>query len=148
MNRFFGLVLKQRYKVLALGIVLMAWSLWTLTKVNISAVPDISNKQVMINTKTGSLSTEQIEKIVTYPIEIEMSGLPGVDEVRSLSKYGLSQVIVVFEDDVNIYFARQLISEKLQSAKSAIPDGLSAELGPVSTGLGEIFMWILELNQL
>jgi len=146
MNRFFGLVLKQRYKVLALGIVLMAWSLWTLTKVNISAVPDISNKQVMINTKTGSLSTEQIEKIVTYPIEIEMSGLPGVDEVRSLSKYGLSQVIVVFEDDVNIYFARQLISEKLQSAKSAIPDGLSAELGPVSTGLGEIFMWILELN--
>ncbi len=132
--------------ILAVGAAVFSWSLWGLSEINISAVPDITNKQVMINTKTGSFSTEQIEKIVTYPVETEMSGLPGVQEVRSLSKYGLSQVIVVFQDDVDLYFARQLVNEKLQSVSSQLPAGLSPELGPVSTGLGEIFMWVLEFK--
>ncbi len=146
MTQFFKLILTNKFWVLGVGLAVLAWSLWGLSEVNISAVPDITNKQVMINTKTGSFSTEQIEKIVTYPIETEMSGLPSVQEVRSLSKYGLSQVIVVFSDDTDIYFARQLVNEKLQSVTSLLPDGLSPELGPVSTGLGEIFMWVLELK--
>lgn len=143
---FFNLVLKNKYWVLGMGFALFAWSLVGISEINISAVPDITNKQVMINTKTGSFSTEQIEKIVTYPIETEMSGLPSVQEVRSLSKYGLSQIIVVFDDNTDVYFARQLVNEKLQSVRALLPDGLSPELGPVSTGLGEIFMWVLELR--
>jgi cobalt-zinc-cadmium resistance protein CzcA len=146
MTTFFKLILSNKYLVLSIGAAVFAWSLWGLSEINISAVPDITNKQVMINTKTGSFSTEQIEKIVTYPIETEMSGLPGVQEVRSLSKYGLSQIIVVFQDDVDLYFARQLVNEKLQSVNSLLPTGLSPELGPVSTGLGEIFMWVLEFK--
>ncbi|MCB0377218.1 MAG: efflux RND transporter permease subunit [Bdellovibrionales bacterium] len=146
MLRFFTWVLGNKLLLMALATLVFAWSLFGLTTLNISAVPDITNKQVMINTKTGSFSTEQIEKIVTYPIEIEMSGLPGVHEVRSLSKYGLSQVIVVFEDEVDLYFARQVVNERLQAAKGQLPAGLTPELGPVSTGLGEILMWVLQLK--
>ncbi len=119
----------------------------SLPELNISAVPDVTGKQVMVNTKTGAYSTEQIEKIVSFPIETEMLGLPSVKEVRSLSKYGLSQVIVVFEDDVDIYFARQVVAEKLQKVSGELPEGMNPELGPVSSGLGEIFMWTLDLKE-
>lgn len=146
MYKIFESVLKNRYLFLFLSGSLLIWSIFGLSSINISAVPDITNKQVMINTKTGSFSTEQIEKIVTYPIEVEMSGLPGVEEVRSLSKYGLSQVIVVFDDETDLYFARQVVNEKLQSVRSVLPDGISPDIGPVSTGLGEILMWVVEIK--
>lgn len=146
MYLFFKTILQKKYWVLGVTFLLLVWSTVSLNKLNISAVPDVTNKQVVVNTKTGSLSTEQIEKIVTYPIETELSGLQGVHEVRSLSKYGLSQVVVVFEDQTDLYFARQLINEKLQAVKSSLPDKINPQLGPVTTGLGEIFMWILELK--
>jgi cobalt-zinc-cadmium resistance protein CzcA len=147
MTRFFLVILENRFLVSIIVIFLLGWSLASLTHLNISAVPDVTNKQVVVNTKTGSFSTEQIEKIVTYPIEVEMSGIQGVEEVRSLSKYGLSQVTIVFEDDVDIYLARQLVSEKLLVVRSDLPQGVTPELGPLTTGLGEIFMWVLELRE-
>ncbi|MCC6138083.1 MAG: efflux RND transporter permease subunit, partial [Bdellovibrionaceae bacterium] len=146
MNNIFSFVIKNKIYVFALFAAISLWSLLSLNKLQIDAVPDISSTQVMVNTKTAALSTEQIEKIVTYPIEMELSGLQNIRELRSLSKYGLSQVIAVFEDGTDLYFARQLVTERLQNAKSQIPDGLSPELAPVSTGLGEIFMWTLALK--
>lgn len=146
MNKVFRFVIAQKIYVFVIVLGLSMWSAFTLNKLQIDAVPDISSTQVMVNTKTAALSTEQIEKIVTYPIEMELSGLQNIRELRSLSKYGLSQVIAVFEDGTDLYFARQLVTERLQNAKSQIPDGLSPELAPVSTGLGEIFMWSLALK--
>jgi cobalt-zinc-cadmium resistance protein CzcA len=146
MIKFFEFVLKNQLVVGAMTITLLGWSILSLDQLNISAVPDVTNKQVVVNTKTGSFSTEQIEKIVTYPIEVEMSGIPGVEEVRSLSKYGLSQVTIVFDDEFDIYLARQLVGEKLQAVSSSLPRGVTPEIGPLTTGLGEIYMWILELS--
>ncbi len=107
----------------------------------IDAVPDITNVQVMINTKTDALSPDAVETSVTLPVESAVLGLPGVEEVRSLSRYGLSQVVVICEDGTDLYFIRQLISEKLQALRSTLPAGVSPNLGPVSTGLGEVLMY-------
>lgn len=146
MNHFFSYVFQLKGYIFALLIGIILWSLVGLQHVMIDAVPDISSKQVMINTKTGALSTEQTEKIITYPIETELSGLQGIKELRSLTKYGLSQVIVVFDDSMDLYFARQLVNERLQNVKSMLPDNISPELAPITTGLGEILMWTLSLN--
>ena len=107
----------------------------------IDAVPDITNVQVMINTKTGALDPERIERTVTYVIETEMSGLPGIVDIRSLSKYGLSQVILVFKDGTDLYFVRQQVAQRLQNLKDLLPDGLTPELAPITTGLGEVVMY-------
>lgn len=112
-----------------------------LAKIPIDAIPDITPVQVIINTKTGAFSPEQVEKLVSYPIESEMSGIANVIDVRSLSKYGLSQVVVVFKDATNIYWARQQVSERLQNVREALPDGLLPELAPITTGLGEVVMY-------
>jgi cobalt-zinc-cadmium resistance protein CzcA len=146
MIKFFNFVLKNQVVVGVITLALLGWSVFSLDQLNISAVPDVTNKQVVVNTKTGSFSTEQIEKIVTYPIEVEMSAIPGVEEVRSLSKYGLSQVTIVFDDTFDIYLARQLVGEKLQSVRSVLPPEVSPEIGPLTTGLGEIYMWVLEIS--
>jgi cobalt-zinc-cadmium resistance protein CzcA len=113
----------------------------SLSRLPVDAVPDITNVSVMVNTKTGALAPEEIEKTVTFPIESELAGLPDVEDIRSLSKYGLSQVIIVFKDRTDIYFARQQVSERLQSISGMLPEGISPELGPVSTGLGEVYMY-------
>ncbi len=113
----------------------------SLSRLPVDAVPDITNVSVMVNTKTGALAPEEIEKTVTFPIESELAGLPDVEDIRSLSKYGLSQVIIVFKDKTDIYFARQQVSERLQSISGMLPEGISPELGPVSTGLGEVYMY-------
>lgn len=146
MKKYFTLILENRLWILLAFGLLLLWTVLGINDLNISAVPDISNQQVVVNTKTGAFSPEQIEKIVTFPIEFEMSGLPKVKEVRSLSKYGLSQVIVIFEDDTDIYFARQVVTEKLQIVAGDLPVGLNPQLTPVTTGLGEIFMWTLSLK--
>ncbi|MGB4270135.1 MAG: CusA/CzcA family heavy metal efflux RND transporter [Spirochaetota bacterium] len=125
--------------LITLGLVIAGF--YSIGKLPIDAVPDITNVSVMVNTKTGALAPEEVEKTVTFPIESELAGLPDVQDIRSLSKYGLSQVIVVFSDDTDIYFARQLVNERIQSIRDKLPEGLSPELGPVSTGLGEIFMY-------
>ncbi len=111
----------------------------SMLRLSVDAVPDITGIQVMVNTKTGALDPQAIEATVTFPVENQLAGVPGVAEIRSITKYGLSQVIVVFEDNTNIYFARQVVAERLQSLE--LPEGLRPELGPVSTGLGEVLMY-------
>ena len=112
----------------------------------IDAVPDITNTQVQINTTISGLVPEEIERMVTFPIEYSMNGIPGVQNIRSVSKYGISQVTVIFEDDYDIYRARQLISERLQNIN--LPSGLVPQMGPISTGLGEVFHYSLEATHM
>lgn len=138
------LVTKNRLWLSAALLAIVFSGLFAAVQLPIDAVPDITNIQVVINTKTHALDPGKIEKLITYPIETEMTGIPGVEEVRSLSKYGLSQVTVVFKEKTEIYFARQLISERLQSVRGSLPDGVSPELGPVTTGLGEVLMYAVE----
>ena len=107
----------------------------------IDAVPDITNIQVVVNTKTGALIPEQIESLVTYPVEVEMTGLPNLQEVRSLSKFGLSQVTLIFKDGTDRYFCRQQVNERLRNLSKSLPSNLSPELAPITTGLGEVFMY-------
>jgi heavy metal efflux system protein len=125
----------------AVGLCLGGWSLYHLP---VDAVPDITNVQVVVNTKTGALEPEKIEQQVTYPIETEMMGLPHIEEVRSLSKYGLSQVTAVFHEGTDIYWARQQVSERLQNARGILPPKINPELAPMTTGLGEVFMYAVE----
>ena len=113
----------------------------------IDAVPDITNTQVQINTAVKGLVPEEIEKFISYPIESAMGGLPKVEEVRSISRFGLSQVSIIFEEGTDIYQARQLVGERLQSVASVLPKGIVPELGPISTGLGEILFYSIEANE-
>jgi cobalt-zinc-cadmium resistance protein CzcA len=132
----------NRVIVVILSLVLVAGGLTAMQKLPIDAVPDVTNVQVQILTKAPALGPEEVEKFITTPVELAMSGLPGLEEVRSTSKFGLSAVTVVFEDDTDIYFARQLIGERLLQAREAIPDGYGEpEMGPISTGLGEIYQF-------
>lgn len=136
--------LRNRIWIFAVFAVVCLFGTFATVKLPIDAVPDITNVQVVVNTKTGALEPGKIEKLVTYPIETEMAGLPGVEDVRSLSKFGLSQIVIIFEENTNIYFARQLIAERLQNVRANLPEGLTPELAPVTTGLGEVLMYILE----
>jgi cobalt-zinc-cadmium resistance protein CzcA len=113
----------------------------------IDAVPDITNNQVQINTTVEGLAPEEIERGITYPVEASMRGLPNVKNVRSITRFGLSQVTVIFEDDVDIYRARQLVSERLQGAIANLPPGADTRLGPVSTGLGEIYQYTIDYKE-
>lgn len=113
----------------------------------IDAIPDITGIQVMVQTKTGSMDPEQTESLVTYPIEIELSGIQKVQEIRSITKFGLSSITVVFEDNMNLYLARQLVSERLQTVQKELPLRITPQLGPISTGLSEVYMYTLKLNQ-
>lgn len=112
----------------------------------IDAVPDITNTQVQINTSAEGLVPEEIERMITFPVEYAMNGIPGVENVRSISRYGISQVTVIFEDDYDIYKARQLISEKIQNI--SLPEGYNPQMGPISTGLGEVFHYSVEANEI
>ncbi len=144
-ERIIEFSLRQRLLVLLLCVILIGFGIWSAYKLPIDAVPDITTNQVQINTSVPALAPFEVEKLVTYPIETSMGGVPYVQEVRSLSRYGLSQVTVVFQDSVDIYFARQLVLERLQSAKEEIPAGLGAPtMGPIATGLGEIYLYTLD----
>ena len=137
--------LTQRFLVLIGTALIVALGVVSWQNLTLDAVPDITTNQVTINTETGGMSPEEVEKLVTFPVETAMGGLPGVEQVRSLSQYGLSQVTVTFRDDVDTYFARNLVNERLISVKESLPIGLDApQLGPVSTGLGDIYMYALE----
>jgi len=132
----------NRIIVVILALVLVAGGLVAMQRLPIDAVPDVTNIQVQVLTKAPALGPEEVEKFITTPVELAMSGLPGLEEVRSTSKFGLSAVTVVFEDGTDIYFARQLINERLQQAREAIPEGYgNPEMGPISTGLGEIYQF-------
>ncbi|UTW66650.1 CusA/CzcA family heavy metal efflux RND transporter [bacterium SCSIO 12643] len=132
--------------VFTLAIIVMG--IWSMSKVPIDAVPDITNNQVQIITQAPNLGTVDIEQFVTYPVEVSMSNLPGVAEIRSISRFGLSLVTVVFEDDMGTYLPRQLVAEKLTEVASEIPEGFGTpEIGPISTGLGEIYQYSLEVDE-
>lgn len=144
MERFTHFLLARRWAVLVVTILLAAggWLAWN--RLPIDAFPDVTNVQVMVLTEAPGLSSVDVEQQVTYPIEQQMGGVPKVTQVRSLSKAGLSQVIVVFEDNTDIYFARQQVFERLTVARAHLPAFAEPELGPISTGLGEIFQYTLE----
>ncbi len=145
LERVLRFSLAQRFFVLLGAAVLVGFGIWAWPRVNLDAVPDITTNQVVVNTETGGLGPLEVEKLVTFPIETAMGGVPGVEQVRSLSQFGLSQVTVTFGDGVDTYFARQLVNERLSNVASDLPDGVGAPLlGPVSTGLGDIYMYSVE----
>jgi len=139
--------IQQRWLVLAAAVVLAAVGIHSYQRLPIDAVPDITNVQVQINTSAPGYSPLESEQRITFPVETAMAGLPNLDYTRSISRYGLSQVTVVFDDRTNIYFARQLVAERLQSVASTLPDGIEPTLGPIATGLGEIFMYTVDAEE-
>jgi cobalt-zinc-cadmium resistance protein CzcA len=130
--------------ILVFVLAVSALGVWNFTKLPIDAVPDITNVQVVINTEAAGYTPLEVEQRITFPLETALAGVPNLEYTRSVSRYGLSQVVAIFTDETDIYFARQLIGEKLNSAKSELPPGLEPELGPISTGLGEIFMFTVD----
>lgn len=136
--------LRQRAFVVLGALALLGAGIWAALRLPIDATPDITSAQVQINSEVKGLAPEEIEKLVTFPIEMEMSGVPGTTEMRSLSKTGLSQVTLVFGDDTDIYRARQLVSERLQNAAEKLPPGIAPKLAPITTGLGEIYYYVID----
>ncbi|MHB9028927.1 MAG: efflux RND transporter permease subunit, partial [Candidatus Latescibacterota bacterium] len=147
MDRFIQFVLHQRLLIIigAIGVLISGILAWT--RLPIDAFPDVTNVQVMVLTEAPGLAPVDVEQQITFPIELSLQGLPDVKQIRSLSKAALSQVIIVFDDKVDTYFARQLVFERLQSAKEKIPDWAEPEMGPISTGLGEIYQYTLESDR-
>lgn len=143
-DRIIETALRQRFFVVLLSIGLIGYGIYSTLKLNVDAFPDVTNIQVQINTAAPGLAAVEVEQLITFPIESVMNGLPDVTAVRSISKTGLSVVTVVFKDDIDIYFARQLVLERLQLAKERIPEGLAEpEMGPITTGLGQIYKYVL-----
>ena len=136
--------IRRRWLVLAVTLAVAAVGVWSALRLPIDAVPDITNVQVQINTEAPGFSPLEAEQRITFPVETAVAGLPDLQFTRSVSRYGLSQVTVVFEDGTDIYFARQLIAERIQSLQSTLPAGLEPTMGPVTTGLGEIYMYTVE----
>ncbi|PUE59137.1 CusA/CzcA family heavy metal efflux RND transporter [Limnohabitans curvus] len=139
--------IEHRWLVLLAVVGMAAIGVFNYQKLPIDAVPDITNVQVQINTQAPGYSPLETEQRVTYPIETVMAGLPNLEQTRSLSRYGLSQVTVIFKDGTDIYFARQLVNERIMGARDKMPAGITPALGPISTGLGEIYLWTVEAKE-
>ncbi len=146
LERTIRFAIAHRWLMLALTLALVAIGSWSALRLPIDAVPDITNVQVQINTRADGFSPLESEQRVTFPVETAMAGLPGLDYTRSISRYGLSQVTVVFKDGTDLYFARQQVAERVQQVTSQLPDGLDPELGPIATGMGEIFMYTVDAD--
>ncbi len=144
LERIVGFSIRQRWFVLALVALFCALGAWSAVRLPIDAVPDITNVQVQINTEAEGYSPLESEQRITFPIETAIAGIPNLEYTRSISRYGLSQVTVVFEDGTDIFFARQLVNERIQQVKSQLPEGIEPQMGPIATGLGEIFMYAIE----
>jgi cobalt-zinc-cadmium resistance protein CzcA len=145
-EKIVGFSLRNRWWVLAMALGLAGLGAWNFTRLPIDAVPDITNVQVQINALAPGYTPQEAEQRITYPLEVSLGGLPNLSYTRSLSRYGLSQVTVVFEDGTDIHFARQLLNERLQEARENLPRGVEVSMGPISTGLGEIFMYVVEAD--
>jgi len=143
-DRILQFSIQWRVLVVVLGLMLVGVGLNAATKLPIDAVPDVTTNQVQINTLAPALAPEEIERLITFPIEVAMSSLPKKEEIRSLSKFGLSQVTVIFEDSADLYWARQQVLERLLEAKEELPPGVQPEMAPISTGLGEVFQFTVE----
>ena len=137
-------MLAQRLVVVVLALILMGFGLYAAQRLSVDAFPDVTNIQVQIATEAVGRSPEEIERLVTVPLEIAMTGLPGLEEMRSLNKSGLSIITLVFTDETDVYFARQLVMERLLEAGSKMPLGIIPRLGPVSTGLGEVYQYTID----
>jgi len=144
LERILRFSIERRWLVVGVTLAMAALGVFSLGRLPIDAVPDITNVQVQINTEAPGYSPLEAEQRVTFPVETALGGVPGLVYTRSLSRYGLSQVTVVFEDGTDLYFARQLVNERLQAVKGQLPAGLAPEMGPIATGLGEIFMYVVE----
>ena len=144
LDRIISFSIKNKIVIVAMTVMLIIWGIWSATKLSIDAVPDITNNQVQIITTCPTLAGQEVEQLVTYPIERSIANLPGLEELRSISRFGLSVITVVFDDDIDVYFARQLINERLKEAETMIPKGVGTpEMAPVSTGLGEVYQYII-----
>jgi cobalt-zinc-cadmium resistance protein CzcA len=143
-ERIIGFSIAQRWLVLAVVVGLAALGVWNFQRLPIDAVPDITNVQVQINTEAPGYSPLEAEQRITFPVEAALAVVPRLAYTRSISRYGLSQVTIVFEDGTDIYFARQIVAERLQAARGQLPPGLEPQMGPIATGLGEIFMYLVE----
>jgi cobalt-zinc-cadmium resistance protein CzcA len=146
-ERLIQFAIEQRIVVMLSVLLMAGLGIASYQKLPIDAVPDITNVQVQINTSAPGFSPLETEQRITFAIETTMAGLPGLQQTRSLSRSGLSQVTVIFEDGTDLFFARQLVSERLQAAKDQLPEGVDALMGPISTGLGEIFLWTVEADE-
>lgn len=143
-GRILSMSVKGRWYVLVLTLIIAALGAWQLAKLPIDAVPDITNKQVQINSIAPALSPIEIEKRVTFPIETALAGIPGLESTRSISRNGFSQVSAVFKESTDLYFARQQVAERLTQARDTLPSGVQPQIGPVTTGLGEVYMYTVE----
>ncbi len=140
--------IKNKLIVILFTLTVAAFGLYAVFKISVGAVPDITNNQVQVITTSGNLSTQEIEQYITTPVEMEMANLPGVKEIRSVSKFGISLVTIVFDDNLGTYLPRQLIAEKIKSATAKIPEGFGEpEMGPITTGLGEIYQYTLDTKE-
>jgi cobalt-zinc-cadmium resistance protein CzcA len=146
-ERIIRFAIEQRWLVMLAVLGLIGLGIYNYQRLSIDAVPDITNVQVQINTSAPGYSPLETEQRVTYPIETVMAGLPGLQQTRSMSRYGLSQVTVIFKDGTDVYFARQLVNERLQAVVNTMPEGVHPVTGPISTGLGEIFLWTVEAEE-
>ena len=146
LSRFIDLSVRYRFAVAALALVLLIYGARELLRLPIDAVPDITNKQVVVTTIAPALGPEEVESQVTFPLETALAGIPGLEGTRSLSRHGISQITAVFEDDTDIYFARNLVNERLRSAQESLPEGVDFSMGPLATGLGEVFIWTVEFR--
>src|SRR5574343_504664 len=143
-ERLIRLAIEHRWLVILAVLGMAGLGIFNYSILPIDAVPDITNVQVQINTSASGYSPLEVEQRVTFPIETVMAGLPNLEQTRSLSRYGLSQVTVIFKDGTDIYFARQLVNQRIQEAKENLPQGIVPMMGPISTGLGEIYLWTVE----
>src|SRR5690606_4380289 len=145
-NNIIAFSIKNKLIIGLFTLALIVGGIWSMTKVPLDAQPDITNNQVQVISQAPNLGTEDIEQFITYPIEVAMSNLPGVTEIRSVSRFGLSVVTIVFEDDMGTYLPRQLVSEKLVEVREEIPEGFGElSMGPIATGLGEIYQYTLKV---
>ena len=137
---------EKRWLVVLLTAIAAVIGAFALSRLPIDAVPDITNNQIQINVRAPALSPELVEKQVAFPIETALAGIPGLEYTRSLSRNGFAQVTAVFTDETDIYFARQQVGERLNEATETMPDGVRPEMGPIATGLGEVYMWTMRTS--
>src|SRR5579871_3064464 len=144
--RILAFSIRRRWLVLLLTVAAAAAGVWSLARLPIDAVPDITNVQVQVNAFAPALSPLEIEKQVTFPLEVALAGIPGLENTWSFSRNGFAQVTAVFSDRTDIYFARQQVAERLTAAKPNLPPNVDVIMGPVSTGLGEVYWWSVEYD--
>src|SRR6266496_4923225 len=143
-ERIIDFSVRRRWLILLITLVAAVSGFWSLTRLPIDAVPDVTNVQVQVNAVAPALTPVEIEKQVTVALETALAGTPGLESTRSFSRNGFAQITAVFTDRTDIYFARQQVAERLNEAKTGLPPGVEVKMGPISTGLGEVYRWSVE----